>query len=221
MTNYIYTAMMGDTKDRIRPLPAGMTGLAFVTPNFAGYKASGWTNIVIDTADPVRTVRRFKMDPTAAIGWLEMDDITLWLDASFEITGSLKPLRDAMGLKDALFLKHPFHANLEAEATALKARFPAQAQAIDQIVAKHLKSLVMVKTATHTVGGILVRRHNASSMLFNTIWGVLYRDFPGCNRDQMHMTMARLRAGSLGMTSEILDVDYSKATNYGFKFHKA
>lgn len=184
----VFTAALGETDTVRAPLavdPAVRYLCFSERPAVAPYE---W--IRTDPTDhPQMAARRIKILADHPV--LQAADLTLWHDASYMLTRTLRWLGKGLADWDLLALRHPRRARIEDEAVAI-ARYGYLAPDAAQAHVARYRSAGFTENVV-TTSGLMGRRVSPLVSAFNTVWWSEVEQWNG--RDQGSIDFSAWRAG--------------------------
>lgn len=188
----VYTTILGDT-DPLRPIRTPNPAVRYLCFADRPVQALGWDVIQIapDPPLPIQS-RRLKLLAHETLA-LWRPDISLWLDAAFELHADPAAIA-AEWLSDEtvdmVALKHPHRNRIADEGTQIvKLGYADSVLVAQQLLDAADAGFPLDRQSAITSTGFCLRRHNARVQAFNTRWWDLFVQ-GGHGRDQMSVDWA-------------------------------
>ena len=174
----VYTAIMGpDSGDRLKPVPQELLDsgraefICFTDQRLAPVK--GWKMVRQPTASRPRQAARILKTETPLF---DQYQFSLWIDASYEITGDVCKLLRFAWLHDLTTYKHDERDCAYDEARVCASRKLDDPLVIERQVDRY-ESAGFPKRAGLAETGCVLRKHTDAVMLFNGIWRSEIRNY--------------------------------------------
>jgi len=170
----VFTAILGDC-DSLKPAPADVRAVCFVTDPAAHADAKGWELIAHAAENPRREAWRLRAVPHTLF---EHYDRVIWIDASFTLTNLPRLLRDT-GDAPIAALRHHARRSPFVEAAQLVKVGQSDKAPLDRQVKAYQKAGY---NPTHlSISCVIVRDHSPAVERFNDTWAAEIARHPGDN----------------------------------------
>ena len=186
----VYTAWTGQYEDQVRPPRCGPCDNVefYCYTDDPHWSVPGWTPRLVPPAPcPALQARRIKI-----LGQQLFDaDISLWLDASFELYVDPRQIIDRwIPPANIVALPHPDRQTYIEEGHEIVRLGLAPADAIERQITQYtIEGFDASQQQRITSTGFLLRRHTAGVLHFNRTWWHLF-EAAGHTRDQMSVDYA-------------------------------
>lgn len=223
----VYTAVIGEDTDALKPVrdelqAPGIDYVCVTDLPLKEHRAGGWQmRVTTPKADPVREARRLKIlqqAPVITSQYVPTSgyDVTLWIDAAYQLKFDPLSLADAIRQNhtlDVLALAHPDRDTVEAEGEAVIRHKSVPRELIAAQLDRYRREGFLPQPAGEHLGarpqrltttGFLMRRNCERVRRFNHAW---WSEMESCGhtRDQMSVDYAAWKSG---VEIEYLDGHY-------------
>lgn len=190
----VYTANIGNYEDVLQPIRAlGPDVRCYCFTDNPTYRVPGWQmRVVSRMGSAVETARRIKL---LAHTFVPDADVSLWMDASFELLVSPMSLVDAWANRaDVVWFRHPDRTTIAQEGHEVVRLGRAPRAAVEMQLAGYVATGFNPATQTTlTSTGFCLRWHTPAITAFNERWWALF-DAAGHTRDQLSVDVALARS---------------------------
>ncbi len=192
----VYTALIGPA-DELRPPPPSDATFLCVTDRADA--PAGWTvkKVSVPAGDERKVARAVKHTPTK---WCPQADVSIWMDASFDLLVTPEQLVDAAlrGAAPVVGFRHPDRQRIRQEAAVITEYGLAPADRVAAQIAAYQADGFDTDEAPQTVittTGLLVRQHSPAVTAFQKMWRQQLEQFT--LRDQLSVDYVASKQGLL------------------------